>query len=70
MSLIKDYKRPKRYELFRVTLEVLDKLGGSGRINEIHEKVIDILNLSDEIIDYPHGSDNRSYETELEYYKL
>lgn len=43
MSLIKDYKGPKRYELFIVTLEVLDKLGGSGRINEIHEKVIDFL---------------------------
>ena len=35
--------------------------------NEIHEKVIDILNLTEEIIDYPHGDSGRSYQTELEY---
>ena len=67
MALIKDYTGPKRYELFKATLEILDKLGGSGRIDEIHEKVIDILNLTEEIIDYPHGESNRSYQTELEY---
>jgi len=67
MSLIKDYSGPKRYELFKVTLEVLDKLGGSGRIDEIHEKIIDVLNLTEEVIDYPHGDSGRSYQTELEY---
>jgi len=67
MSLIKDYSGPKRYELFKETSEVLDKLGGSGRIDEIHEKIIDILNLTEEIIDYPHGDSGRSYQTELEY---
>lgn len=67
MSLIKDYSGPKRYELFKDTLEVLDKLGGSGRIDEIHGKIIDLLNLKKEIIDYPHGDRGRSYQTELEY---
>ena len=65
MSLIKDYKGPKKYELLQTTLEALDKLGGSGRIDEINEKIIDILNLTDEIIEYPHA--NKSYRTELVY---
>ena len=65
MSLIKDYKGPKKYELLKITLEALDKLGGSGRVDEINENIIGILNLTDEIIDYPHT--NKSYRTELEY---
>ena len=67
MSLIKDYSGPKRYNLFKITLEVLEKLGGSGRIDEISEKIIDVLNLTEETIDYPHGDSDRSYQTELEY---
>ena len=66
MSLIKDYKGPKRYELFEVTLKVLEALGGSGRINEIYEKVLDILNLPDDMIEYSHGIGTKHYATELE----
>ena len=65
MNHKKDYKGPKNYELLQITLEALDKLGGSGRIDEIYKKIIDSLNLTDEIIDYSHG--NKNYRTELEY---
>jgi len=69
MSLIKDYKGPKRYELFEVTLKIIEELGSSGRIDEIYEKILDFLNLPNEIIEYPHGIGNTSYATELEYKK-
>lgn len=67
MSVIEDYKGPKKYELFKVTLKALEALGGSGRIDEINEKAIDFLDIPDEIIEYPHGRGNTHYATELEY---
>ena len=65
MSLLGGYKGPKWRNLIKITLDALKELNGSGRINEIHEKIINILNLSDDVVDYPHGI-NKS-RTELEY---
>jgi len=65
MSLLSGYKGPRWRGLLKPSLDALKDLDGSGRINEIHEKVIKILNLADDVIDYPHGI-NKS-RTELEY---
>ena len=47
------------------TYDALKQLGGSGTNNEIYERVIVDLNLSDEVLDEPHlGSLNQS---EVEY---
>ena len=38
------------------TIKALEALGGSGTIDEIYDKVIQILNLPEEILDIPQGS--------------
>lgn len=56
---------PTYTELIVPTYDALKQLGGSGTNNEIYEKVIVDLNLSDEVLDEPHlGSLNQS---EVEY---
>ncbi len=45
-------------------LKAMHQLGGSGNIDEINEKTIELLNLPDEIVDIPHGDGSRS---EVEY---
>lgn len=56
---------PTYTELIVPTYDALKQLGGSGTNNEIYEKVIVDLNLSDEMLDEPHlGSLNQS---EVEY---
>ena len=56
---------PTYTDLIIPTYQALIELGGSGTNNEICEKVIKNLNLSDEIVDETHlGSAN---QTELEY---
>ena len=56
---------PTYTELIVLTYDALKQLGGSGTNNEIYEKVIVDLNLSDEVLDEPHlGSLNQS---EVEY---
>lgn len=56
---------PNYTELIVPTYKALVDLGGSGTNTEIRDKVIEILNLSDEIVDESHlGSEN---QTELEY---
>lgn len=56
---------PTYTELIVPTYDALKQLGGSGTNNEIYEKVIVNLNLSDEVLDEPHlGSLNQS---EVEY---
>lgn len=48
---------PTRYELQDPVLAALKALGGSGSNEEIHEKVIELLKLPDEVVDAPHGSE-------------
>lgn len=56
---------PTYTELIIPTYDALKQLGGSGTNNEIYERVIVDLNLSDEVLDEPHlGSLNQS---EVEY---
>ena len=56
---------PTYTELIVPTYDALKQLGGSGTNNEIYEKVIVDLNLSDEVLDEPHlGILNQS---EVEY---
>jgi restriction system protein len=42
------------------TIEALQKLGGSGTTKEIYTQVAQILNLSDEVLDIPHGNTSQS----------
>jgi restriction system protein len=46
------------------TIQALQTLGGSGTTEEIFEKVIQILNLSDKVLEILHGSTS---QTEVEY---
>lgn len=45
-------------------IQALKNLGGSGSINEINQECIRLLNLSDEVVAFPHSRGNRS---EVEY---
>lgn len=46
-------------------LRALHELGGSGTIDEINYKTIELLNLPDEITEIPHGE--KGYRSEIEY---
>ena len=46
------------------TIRALQILGGSGTIEEIYEQVIQLLNLSDQVIEITHGNTSQS---EVEY---
>jgi len=65
MARPKKILSPTYTELIIPTYEALIQLGGSGTNNEICERVIKNLQLSDEVVDEPHlGSTNQS---ELQY---
>ena len=65
MARTKKILAPTYTELVIPTYKALLELGGSGTNSEICEKVINGLQLSDEVVDESHlGSDN---QTELEY---
>jgi restriction system protein len=51
-------------EMLIPTLQALQILGGSGTTGEIYEQVAKILNLSDEVLEIPHGNSTMS---EVEY---
>lgn len=46
------------------TIQALQILGGSGTTEEIYDKVVQILNLPDKVLEAPHGSTSQS---EVEY---
>lgn len=58
-------KIPEYSKLVEVTYTALKTLGGSGKNNEINEKAIEILELSDEICSIPHL--NSSSLSEINY---
>ncbi len=66
MAKIKKIKSPTQLELIEPTFTALVALGGSATVDEIREKVIEILRLPDDIVDEPHRG-NASQQTELEY---
>jgi len=55
---------PKYNEMFNPLLEALHALGGSGSIEEINNKVIELQNYPSEIVDVLHGE---GPTTEIEY---
>lgn len=66
MAKKKKIKSPTQLELIEPTFKALHELGGSANINEIRDKVIEMLHLSDEVVDEQHYG-NASQQTELEY---
>lgn len=52
--------------LMNPTMQALHLLGGSGRNREIHDKVVELLSLSEEVIAIPHKT-GQSKPTDLEY---
>src|SRR4030065_1581261 len=56
---------PTYDEFIKPVIKVLVNLGGSGTIEEINGKVFELLNLSDTILQIPHGDDEA--RTEVEY---
>jgi restriction system protein len=55
---------PQYNEMFNPLLEALHELGGSGSIEEINNKVIELQNFPAEIVDVLHGE---GPTTEIEY---
>lgn len=55
---------PKREYFFHYTIQALKELGGSGSNDEINNKVIDILQLPDQILNQMHLETS---QTEFEY---
>ena len=51
---IDNLKMPEYSKLVEVTYSALKSLGGSGKNNEINEKAIEMLNLSEEVCSIPH----------------
>ncbi|MBQ8767858.1 MAG: restriction endonuclease [Clostridia bacterium] len=66
MAKAKKIKSPTQLELVEPTFTALVELGGSANIDEIRDKVIEMLKLPDDIVDEPHNG-NASQQTELEY---
>lgn len=66
MPKVKKIKSPTQLELIEPVFAALRNLGGSANIAEIRDKVIEMLHLSDEIVDEPHKG-SVSQQTELEY---
>lgn len=66
MPKTKKIKSPTQLELVEPLFAVLVELGGSATIDEIRDKIIAKLHLSDEIVDEPHKG-SASQQTELEY---
>ena len=59
-----DPRIPRQTELVLPTFIALKELGGSGKNDEILNRVIEDLKLSNEVVDIPHPGKNM---TELEY---
>ena len=56
---------PTYDEFMKPVVQVLVSLGGSGTIEEINGKVYELLKLSDDVLQTPHGDDEA--RTEVEY---
>lgn len=57
---------PTYDKLFNPVIRAIQKLGGSGTIEEINQKVIELENIPDEILEIPHG-DKEGSRSEVEY---
>lgn len=59
-------KIPSFDQLMNPLLQALQEIGGSGNIQEINERLIDTLDLPEELLDQPHNPTSGN-QTELEY---
>jgi len=57
---------PKYHELMNPLLEALHELGGSGSIEEIAQKVVELSDLPENLLNVPHNPE-KSSQTEIEY---
>ena len=57
---------PKFHELINPLLEALHELGGSGSIKEIAQKVAELSDLPEDLLNIPHNPE-KSSQTEIEY---
>jgi restriction system protein len=57
---------PQYHAFFNPVLKALKLLGGSGSLKEINDKVIELVGLSNEVVEQMHNSET-SNQTELEY---
>ena len=57
---------PTYHELMNPLLQALHELGGSGSIEEIAQKVAELSDLPEEILNLPHNPE-KSSQTEIEY---
>ncbi len=55
---------PKREFFFKPVLQAIQELGGSGTIDEINDRVIELLKITEELLVVPHKNTNQS---EFEY---
>lgn len=58
------YKGPAYNEMMTELFQAIKELGGSGTINEIDQKTLEILQLPQDVTEYPHGDGNK---TEIQY---
>ncbi len=65
MSKMND-KIPQYHAFFNPLLKVLKALGGSGSIQELNEKVIELLGFSNEVMEIIHDAETGN-ESEIEY---
>lgn len=66
MSRKQNYTQIPTYDEFiKPVLKALIELGGSGTIEEINGKVYEMMNLSEAVLQIPHGDDQA--RTEVEY---
>jgi restriction system protein len=56
---------PKFDEMMKPLLKALKLLGGSGTVDEINNKTIELMNISDEVLSIKHGENG--YRSEVEY---
>ena len=57
---------PKYHELMNPLLKALHELGGSGSIEEIAQKVSELSDLPEDVLNIPHNPE-KSSQTEIEY---
>lgn len=57
---------PKYHELMNPLLNALHELGGSGSIEEIAQKVAELSELPEDVLNIPHNPE-KSSQTEIEY---
>lgn len=62
----KSEQMPKYHELMNPLLEALNELGGSGSIEEIAQKVAEMSDFSEDLLNTPHNPE-KSSQTEIEY---